>query len=254
MKRFFLILLLGTLVSACANPDDTIKGESVTLDFEGAYWDSLVDDPQYMGSLLYGGNGYSWHDEVTDLASEFTNAYKDKMFWGGGIALSSYFTTDHTTANTASQQLTVLAEGAHSGKNCIVCHGYKGYEDCRSYIYFKSYPRKIESAWVAHTAYSYAMAKDGESGTYPIPALNNESLWIHAIGYNINKEGREVETTSLDFYLYKDGKSAFDGWKLWDMSPLGVVYKVRFDVQWNGNGLCPHPAYFALDDITVRVE
>ena len=29
------------------------------------------------------------------------------------------------------------------------------------------------------------------------------------------------------------------------------VSKVKFDVQWNGNGEFPHPAYFALDDISV---
>ncbi|MBR4849893.1 MAG: DUF4465 domain-containing protein [Alistipes sp.] len=253
MKRLFWVALLGVVFIACSNADDN-RGESVTLDFEGEYWDSLVDNPQYMGELLYSGNGYGWYDEATGLASELTDAYADKKFWGGGVAISSYFTTDHTTANTAPQQLTILAEGAHSGKNCAVCHGYNLYGDCRSYIYFKSQPRKIESAWVAHTAYSYAMAKDGELGTYPIPALTNESVWIHAIGYTLDKEGNEVEGASLDFYLYKDGECSFDGWKLWDMSPLGVVYKVRFDVQWNGNGPFPHPAYFALDDITVRVE
>jgi len=47
------------------------------------------------------------------------------------------------------------------------------------------------------------------------------------------------------------------GWKKWDLSSLGKVNKVKFDVQWNGEGGADnfmHPAYFALDDITVVKE
>ena len=251
MKKIVLILLVGATLLACTDGNNGNNRECVTLDFEGAYWDALVDSPQYMGELLYSGNGYSWYDEATDLGSELTNTYGDNMFWGGGVAVSSYYTTDHTTANTASSQLTVFTEGAHSGKNCVVCHGYNAYGDCRSQIFFKNAPHQIESAWVAHTAYSYAMAKDGLTGTYPIPALTTEDVWVRATGYTLDGDSNEIEGASLDFYLYKGGKSTFDGWQKWSLMGLGKVSKVKFDVQWNGNGEFPHPAYFALDDISV---
>lgn len=251
MKKIVLTLLAGVTLLACTDGNNDNNTKCVTLDFEGAYWDALVDTPQYGGELLYGGGGYGWYDENTDLASELTDLYEDNKLWGGGVAISSYFSTDYKSANTANEQLTVFTAGAHSGRNCSVCHGYNIYGDSRSYIYFKEEPRYIDGAWVAHTTYSYAMATDGESGTYPIPALIDESIWIEATGYVVDEEGNEVESSSLKFYLYRDGKQAFEGWSKWDMSPLGKVKRVRFDLQWNGEGVFPHPAYFALDDITV---
>ena len=96
------------------------------------------------------------------------------------------------------------------------------------------------------------MATDGMLGTLPIPALTaKDSIWIVATGYTLDHEGNEVESSSTKFYLYENGAISFNGWRLWDLSSLGKVKKVRFDVQWNGNGEFCHPGYFALDDITA---
>lgn len=80
---------------------------------------------------------------------------------------------------------------------------------------------------------------------------------MRATGYTLDSEGKDVEGSSLDLYLFEEGKLAFTEWREWDLSPLGKVDKVKFDVQWNGEGGADkflHPAYFALDDITVVKE
>lgn len=257
MRKLFLLIAVALLASACNNGNDdnwqtNKRAVRVVCDFEGAQWDSLVDTPQEGGDLLYSGAGYGWHDEASDLASELTNYFGDNKFWSGGIALSSYLSTDYTTAATSHEQLTVFAEKMHSGKNCIVCYGNKNsYGDCRPYIYFKNEPRYIESAWVARTTYSHAMATDGMTGTFPIPALKDESVWIVATGFTLDSEGNEVEGTSLKYYLYEGGRPAFDGWREWNLAPLGKVKRVVFDMQWSGEGEFSHPTYFALDDITA---
>ena len=72
MKKIFLILALGAMVASCS-PDNNggTEGDGktrVTLTFEGDYWNSLIDNAQYNGDLLYKQEGYSWYDEATDLS------------------------------------------------------------------------------------------------------------------------------------------------------------------------------------------
>ena len=62
MKKIFLILALGAMVASCA-PDNNGGNEGdgknrVTLTFEGDYWNSLIDNAQYNGALLYKQEGY----------------------------------------------------------------------------------------------------------------------------------------------------------------------------------------------------
>lgn len=266
MKKIFLIFALGAMVAACS-PDNNGGNEGddknrVTLTFEGDYWNSLIDNAQYNGDLLYKQEGYSWYDEATDLSHSVNGGKYGSYYYMGGMAVSNFYSTDYSTAKTFMEQLTVYAEGAHSGSNCIVSNGYHsswsamGYGDC-PVLEFKSAATYIESAWVANTCYSYSSAIGGLNDQ--TPALTSEqSVWVRATGYTLDAEGNEVEGSSLDFYLYKGGKDALNGgWKKWDLSSLGKINKVKFDVQWNGEGGADnfmHPAYFALDDITVVKE
>lgn len=261
MKKIFLILALGAMVASCT-PDNNGGNEGdgktrVTLTFEGDYWNSLIDSPQYNGELLYKQEGYSWYDEATDLYSTVNELWYTAAYWNGGLAVSNYYTTDYTTTTSFMEQLTVFTEGAHSGSNCIVSNGYKCdmMGDARSVLQFKNGEGFIESAWVAHTGYSYFSAMEGCGQATPLTA--EQSIWIEAKGYALDAEGNEVEGNALLLYLYENGKASFSGWKKWDLSSLGKVNKVKFDVQWNGEGGADafmHPAYFALDDITVVKE
>lgn len=262
MKKIFLILALGAMAASCS-PDnnDGNNRERVVLTFEGEYWDALIDNPQYGGELLYKNEGYSWYDDATGLSHSVNDGKYGSYYYMGGMAVSNYYSTDYASATTFMEQLTVFASGAHSGNNCIVSNGYHsswsemGYGDC-PVLEFREGAAYIESAWVANTCYSYASAIGGLNDQ--APALSaEESIWVRATGYTVDSEENETEGSSLDFYLYKAGKAEFSGWKKWDLSPLGKVNKVKFDVQWSGKGGADgfmHPAYFALDDITVIKE
>lgn len=267
MKKILMILALGAMVAACSPDNNGNEGAGdeknrVTLDFEGDSWTSLIDNPQYNGDLLYKNEGYSWYDEATDLSHSVNGGKYGSYYYMGGMAVSNFYSTDYASNKTFMEQLTVYAEGAHSGSNCIVSNGYHSSWSAMGYgdspvLEFKTEAAYIESAWVANTCYSYASAIGGVNDQ--TPALTAEqSIWVRATGYTIDADGNEVEGSSLDFFLYKDGKDELNGgWKKWDLSTLGKVNKVKFDVQWNGEGGADafmHPAYFALDDITVVKE
>ena len=266
MKKIYLILALGAMVAACSPENNGNEGGGdgkirVTLDFEGDYWNALIDNPQYGGDLLYKGENYSWYDEATDLEhSNLASGYE----WEGVyyytatafMAVSNYLSTDYAANGSSAAQLTVYGSAMHSGNNCVICNGYKSsYGDNRPTLSFRNEAAYIESVWIANTTYFYNVALNGNDFAKP---LTSESVWVCATGYTLDAVGNEIEGSSHDFFLYKDGKDALNGgWKKWDLSSLGKVNKVKFDVQWNGEGGADafmHPAYFALDDITVVKE
>ena len=266
MKKIYLILALGAMVAACSPDNNGNEGAGdgknrIVLDFEGDYWTSLIDNPQYGGDLLYKGETYSWYDEATDLEhANIAGGYEwDGVYYYTAtafMAVSNYLSTDYAANGSSVAQLTVYGSAMHSGSNCLVCNGYKSsYGDNRPTLSFRNEVAYIESVWVANTAYFYNVALNGDSFAKP---LTTESVWVRATGYTLDAEGNEFEGSALDFYLYTEGKDALNGgWKKWDLSTLGKVNKVKFDVQWNGEGGADnfmHPAYFALDDITVVKE
>lgn len=84
-------------------------------------WSSLIDSPQYGGSMLYGdGSGfdtlekaYKWTDSGnTELSSRLCNGYGSYCYWSGGHAVSNYASSDYVTNGDFNHQLTVYKAGA----------------------------------------------------------------------------------------------------------------------------------------------
>ena len=104
--------------------------------------------------------------------------------------------------------------------------------------------------YVCNTTYSYYVAKFGNS--YAAKLGNEDWLKIVATGYTKDDNRGEVEGKSVELYLFRNGNFTFDGWKEWNLSGLGEVWKVKFDMQWNGGAdALTVPAYFAIDAIPV---
>ena len=233
---------------SCAPESDKYEVKTYLCKFEGAYWNALVDNKQYGGELLYGAAPYSWYDEASDLASDSEKeGYDGIYYWVNGMAVSNYFSTDYVSNGTFEEQLTICAEYAYSGKNAIVC--YTGWGN-RPSLYFKSKRSFIESMMVANTTYSRNVAENGYRMADDKLA-ENQSIWIEAEGFIIDENGNEVSEAKTTFYLYKNGKPAFEGWKKWYLTSMPKVDIVKFNILWDGNGDNPFPAYFALDDIKV---
>lgn len=261
MKKILCFALAVSLfATGCVENENTAPDDNgyryLTLTFEGGEWDEKVDSPQYMGPQLY-GDGYSWYDSTTDLYSELNFNYDSYKYWNGGCAVSNYFSRDHEANNSYEQQLTVYADDANSGSNCIVCNGFASiYGDSRPSIEFKYGTGYIASLYVCKTTYFYDIAKNGNGMDAPLG--KDDWVKIVATGYTRGLGGEEVEVrvdnepVEIDLYLYRKGEFTFDGWTEWNLSELGEVWKVKFDMQWSGGAdTMTVPAYFAIDDITV---
>lgn len=228
----------------------------------GAYsWTSLIDSPQYGGPLLYPASAddlYHWYDENnTFLAHDFPNSYGDGKYWGGGHAISNYVDTDLLNGDFMHQlavyECDAEGHGGHNGSaNFAVHNGYKddvmGAYNVLPALYFgDGQARVIDHMYVCATTYlAYCVANDNGLTS---PVGEDGYVKLVAIGYDA--EGNESGRVEFEI---ANGQGVHTSWEKWDLSPLGEVLMVEFNMEGNSdNGFgFSQPAYFAYDDVAVR--
>lgn len=254
--------------------DDDAEFAQYTLSYCSAdisTWSDLIDETQYSGDILYSdsqseGDYYSWTDENNTFLAHHL-PYNYGMYWyaGGGHAISNYVTGDYVTYGNYQYQLTVynpnagdevVSEGGgHNGSDNFCVHF--GYMDGSAYnyteelpsIYFgDGTPRVIDHMWVANTVYALNCFGNGNSLTAAIQ--EGDKVYVTATGYDEN----DTQVGQCTIYLVNGPDNIVDKWVKWDLSSLGEVSRVDFNVLGtsdNGYGFS-QPAYFAYDDVAVR--
>lgn len=237
-------------------------------------WSSLIDSPQYGGSMLYGnGSGfdtlekaYKWTDSGnTELSSRLCSGYGAYCYWSGGHAVSNYASSDYVTNGDFNHQLTVYkanAEGdvrtggGHNGSNNFAVHfGYKDgsqfnmTEELPALSFSDGMARVIDHMYVNNICYALNCYLNGNGLTAKI----DEKDWVKLIatGYD-----GAAKTGEASIYLCNGPKNIVTDWTKFDLSGLGAVTKVEFNVTGssdNGYGFS-QPAYFAYDDVAVRFD
>ena len=277
-----ICMIVGMLpASAMAVEDESQDYELRYLTFEdadykggtnyagGTNWSSLIDADQYNGSLLYpsgADTAYNWYDEGnTELAHAFADEWGDHQYLGGGHAISNYNSGDITTYGNYNYQLTVYKSGVsgiattgggHNGSNNFAVH--YGYADDSGYggtklqalTFGDGVARVIDHMYVNTTTYFLNCCVNGNDLTANI----GENDWVKLVATGYDADGNSTGTAEL--YLVNGPSNIMMDWTKWDLSGLGKVAKVEFNVTGssdNGYGFS-QPAYFAYDDVAVRFE
>jgi len=266
MKYFYLIAAM--CCTLCAQAQD--EYELHTLTFEGEEWASLIDEPQYGGSLLYGEDGmgfesesYQWKDSETLLSGGLTEAYGFWCYWYGGHAISNYGSKNFGEYGNYNSQLTVYnPEGSdeitrsgngHNSDNFAMHFGYiddSGMSmsaNLPALTFADNVARVIDHMWVNNGCYALNCYLEGNGLTAKIG--ENDWVKIVATGYNDTEE-----TGTAEFFLCNGPDNIVKEWTKFDLSVLGEVTEVTFNITGssdNGYGFSM-PAYFAYDDVAVR--
>lgn len=233
--------------------------------------DYIPTDGQY-------GNGhgsYEWYDEGnTELA--FVKPGIDS-WWGisGHAGISNYVGTDEDINEYQGNdnmlfmidlQAYNVTGGANNSKN--FCSQY-GYLDPNEYAtqysptgvlpgiqFYDEEPRVIDHMYVTNTTYAYGVIINGEcdfGGSYEY--TDESTFKIIAYGYDSMDD---TEPTTTEFYLLNTGRRIVTDWTKWDLSVLGKVVRVEFNLVACYEGYGSYglviPAYFAYDDIAVQFE
>ena len=292
MKRKLVSLLMALVLAVSLLPVSALAAETPdyelrVLTFEdadykggvnfagGSNWSSLIDDPQYGGRMLYGdGSGvssleeaYTWTDTGnTELSSRLCSGYGSYCYWSGGHAISNYVSSNFSKYGNFNNQLTVYQAdadttvsrvgGGHNGSDNFAVH--YGYMDGSSFNMAEELPaltfadgaaRVIDHMYVNNICYAVNCYIDGNGLTAKIGP--DDWVKLVATGYN----GTE-KTGETSIYLCNGPDNIVLDWTKFDLSGLGAVTKVEFNVTGssdNGYGFS-QPAYFAYDDVAVRFE
>lgn len=244
--------------------DEDAKFTSYTLDYAGktiSKWSDLVDDAQYGGTLTYNNYAeatYYWCDENnTELEHSFTTPY-----WGGGHAISNYVIEDYATLPDGHYGWYELQFanpiGGHNGSsNFCVHNGYQDnfntqiYDGKLAWFSFKDGKEQVvDHMYVTNTCYFLNSLTYGDG--FNQPAGDDTYVKIIAYGYDTNNEA----TGTAEFYLVNGKNNILTTWKKFDLSSLGKVNKVVFNIEasedQSGDYGLNCPAYFAYDDVAVQ--
>lgn len=288
LSLLLVLTMLLAFVPASAQAVDETPYDLRVLTFEdadykgganfagGSDWTSLIDDPQYGGPLLYGSSGagfnteseaYKWTDENNTMLSHvFPYNYNAYCYWGGGHAISNYGTGDIADYGGFQTQLTVYKKGVsgltrtgagHNGSNNFAVHygyidgsAYNKTEVLPAFSFTDGVERVVDHMYITNTTYALNCYIDGNGLTAKIG--DDDWVKVVAIGYDANGK----KTGETDIYLCNGPDNIVMDWTKWDLSVLGKVHKVAFNVTGssdNGYGFS-QPAYFAYDDVAVRFE
>ena len=227
-------------------------------------WSDLVDDAQYNGTLTYTSGGvYTWCDEGnTLLTHSFTAPY-----WGGGHAISNFTNPGYAPEDLPEGvwgwyelQFANLVGGNNGSKNFCVHMGYVDEynsttgmcPELQKFTFADGKARVIDHMYVTNICYVLNSLVHGD-GFNP-PATDTTTFHIVAIGQDAN--GNEISRTSFALYLGKD--SVVTTWQKWDLSVLGEVVSVGFNLVGSadlyGDFGLNAPGYFAYDDVAVRFD
>ncbi len=230
--------------------------------------DYIPRDGQY-------GNGhgaYEWHDAGnTELA--FVKPEIDS-WWGisGHAGISDYVGTDEDIAQFGDDNMLFMIDlqaynvegGANGSKNFCSQYGYLDPEEYATQYspegvlpglqFYDEVPRVIDHMYVTNTTYAYGIITRGEcdfGGSYEY--TDESTFKVVAYGYDSFDDS---EPTIAEFYLLNTGKRIVTDWTKWDLTSLGEVVRVEFNLVACYEGYGRYglviPAYFAYDDIAVQ--
>lgn len=222
--------------------------------------DYIPTDEQYGG----GHGRYEWHDKNnTELAYKID---ENALFqgYGGHAGISNYVGSDWENIGLGYYPSDLQAynvTGGHSGTNFNTHFGYldeSGYGMMTELVYFEfgdGISRVIDHMWVTNTTYVYNQLQSCTQFGANYTLSDTSKLKIVAYGYESEDDTTPIEA---EFYLLNTGKQIITEWTKWDLSVLGKVVKVEFNLVGSDDmvgdfGLVV-PAYFAYDDVAVQFE
>ena len=224
-------------------------------------WSDYIPADQQYGN---GHGGYEWYDKNnTELAYRID---EDAMFqgYGGHAGISNYVGSDWENIGLGYYPQDLQAynvTGGHSGTNFNTHFGYlddSGYGMMSELVYFEfgdGEARTIDHMWVTNTTYVYNQMQMCNQFGVNYTIGDDSTFKIVAYGYESEDD---TEPTTTEFYLLSTGKQIVTEWTKWDLSVLGKVVKVEFNMvgseDMSGSYGLAIPAYFAYDDVAVRFE
>lgn len=243
MKKIYSLLLLTVLLLCSCDKNEDLLIHTLDLtglpntpesEFTGVYNGKDANTEPYSKNTFSDKSGYFIFDN-------YTSSYKT---FGGGFTYTNK--TDIKTSGYANNS--AITKGGVKSANYLTAS--TNIYTPAAFCFVSNMNYNIKGMYVTNSTYAYLSIKDGDN--YARKFVANDWFKLTAIG--LDSTGKE--TGRADFYLadYRDGKSVLvDKWTWFDLSALGKVAKVKFEMSSTDNGQygMNTPAYFCIDGITI---
>lgn len=241
---------------------------------------STAGDYQYFGYADVNAEAYFMINEN----------YGTYEFWNGGIAISDWCIRKNMDGHTNDWWYSYLNQCSvyNAAVNEDKRRGGAGYDDSNNFAvvygyvdaYNSSYmnypeitfdaPGTVSDLWICNSAYTYGVIMngnhwddgedDGWTGTaLPLKDVTDKDgkkgyLRVDAYGFNgdvATNNGKPVSFYLADYNADATTGKVITAWTEWNLSSLGNVTKIKFNVVGNDSGQygLNTPAYFCLDNI-----
>jgi hypothetical protein len=250
------------IFSSCTKDNGDDEPLPYIIDFENVDARYLAGPTAY-GENLYNGYasqylGYEDTGSGLFMMINETGYYDFPTFYNGGVAISQW--NDMTTAGYTNQ-CSVYYKEAATGKG-----GYKGSNTFAvsygnssvSFLNGKKGTDKecvFDHFYVTNTTYAALSMKNGDA--FGAKVFNHDDKdWFKLVIEGFNKSG--TSTGTVEFYLSDFREASSPGviteWTKVDLSSLGSVAEIKFDLQSTDNGDwgMNTPAYFCFDNLAIK--
>ena len=260
-KTTLMMLPIAAMLtfSSCTKDDGNDDIPPYIITFENVA-SSYLAGPTSYGENLYSGYenqylGYTDAGSGLRMAINETGDYSDvPTFYNGGIAISRW--NDKETEGYTNQ--CSVYYGTHNAGN-------GGYQNSPTFavsygngsIAFEDNAKECVFGhfYVTNTTYAALSMKNGDA--FGAKVFNyDDKDWFKLVIEGFNKSG--TSTGTVEFYLADFRMASSPGivteWTKVDLSPLGSVAGMKFDLQSSDNGQygMNTPAYFCFDNLAVR--
>ncbi len=237
-KLMMFLLLAGTacVFTSCDDSENSVpEPQTTTVTFEGEDFNKLIDNQQYGGSLLYGGQDIAWTEKSTTLsgiAISSNNAWGCN--WDYGTAISNYIEPNIKENGDYKHQLAVPV--GNGSQNFAVVWEYA------TIAFADSTERQLQSIALCPTTYLLNVMQNGNSFC---KALTKQGSF-----FTLTLTANNGASINVD--LARDGKIQ-STWKTIDLSSLGKVRRLKFSFSGSDEGQfgLNTPKYIAIDNIVV---
>lgn len=251
-------LLSAPTFTSCSDDDKDDNYTDLDLDWN-------------QSAITFGTDGV-WTDWEKDGVKEFSVG--DFVFTHGYDGYAFGFTPSRSTdtqdygANFFAHQFDVVPGGGSDGPGTPFIVGYwDSYQEtkdgtinptCLIHVKGKGdvYSRAFfpESIDITNTTYTYYAMLNGNNFAKKF----EEGDWLKVVAVGMGVDGSQ---RTAEYYLAKctgadKSKWFVTDWAEWDLSQLGWVHAIQFSMQSSDSSQygMNTPAYFAIDDIEVKVE
>lgn len=240
MRNLFFVFIISALCVSCLNGKDFSSSYTtqVTFDFNDTYFtkDSLVFDNEYKVGL--GWEYMSFYHKIDAVSSEFKGGFLVSWLTTPESGITSELPFNQYRAN-------VRIPNVYKNKYAVFTESVDMPETHMSFM-TKPYAGVVATCTMRSVFVTNTVAVEDAVRAAFVPG---DQLVVKATGYVSGQQTSTAEIKLAEFTTSKD--SVVTAWTLWDLSALGTVDKVMFDV------IVPAgkdvPAAFCMDNMLANI-